>query len=179
MNFSILTKYGFYVPKCQNLRIDIQIYDNNIHVTWWRLLHNVFQEKPNIMWLDVLWSIFPIVKNYGFRIDILRSLDSLINIFKFEYTLSASQYKGVLTLLHKEGEREDININTILCKFVSTIFIPPFWLKKFGVKINLLIHYRVNVVLVITVCRFNDWKNFQIRIYFKRITVQGGLDFIT
>ena len=30
------------------------------------------------------------------------------NIFKFEYTLSASQYKGVLTLLHKGGEREDI-----------------------------------------------------------------------
>ena len=29
-------------------------------------------------------------------------------IFKFEYTLSASQYKGVLTLLHKGGEREDI-----------------------------------------------------------------------
>jgi hypothetical protein len=28
--------------------------------------------------------------------------------FKFEYTLSASQYKGVLTLLHKGGEREDI-----------------------------------------------------------------------
>ena len=30
------------------------------------------------------------------------------NNFKFEYTLSASQYKGVLTLLHKGGEREDI-----------------------------------------------------------------------
>jgi hypothetical protein len=28
--------------------------------------------------------------------------------FKFEYTLSASQYKGVLTLLHKGGGREDI-----------------------------------------------------------------------
>jgi hypothetical protein len=30
------------------------------------------------------------------------------NNFKFEYTLSTSQYKGVLTLLHKGGEREDI-----------------------------------------------------------------------
>jgi hypothetical protein len=32
-------------------------------------------------------------------------------IFKFEYTLSASQYKGVLTLLHKGGEREDTKKN--------------------------------------------------------------------
>jgi hypothetical protein len=30
------------------------------------------------------------------------------NFFKFEYTLCASQYNGVLTLLHKRGEREDI-----------------------------------------------------------------------
>jgi hypothetical protein len=28
-------------------------------------------------------------------------------------------------------------------------------MKKFGVKISLLIHYRVNVILIITVCRFN------------------------
>jgi hypothetical protein len=26
---------------------------------------------------------------------------------------------------------------------------------------------------------WSGWKIFQIRIYFKRITVQGGLDFIT
>jgi hypothetical protein len=31
------------------------------------------------------------------------------NIFKFEYTLSSWQYKGVLTLLHKGEEREDIH----------------------------------------------------------------------
>ena len=28
--------------------------------------------------------------------------------FKFEYTLSPSENRGVLTLLHKGGEREDI-----------------------------------------------------------------------
>jgi hypothetical protein len=31
--------------------------------------------------------------------------------FKFEYTLSPSQYRGVLTLLHKGGKREDIKKN--------------------------------------------------------------------
>jgi hypothetical protein len=39
-------------------------------------------------------------------------LMNFVKIFKFEYTLSASQYKRpvkrVLTLLHKGGEREEI-----------------------------------------------------------------------
>ena len=40
-------------------------------------------------------------------------MDSLkcLNLKKNEYSLSTFQYKGVLTLLHKGGEREDIKKN--------------------------------------------------------------------
>jgi hypothetical protein len=41
--------------------------------------------------------------------DIKNEFFEVVEFFlKFEYTLSGLQYKGVLTLLHKGGEREDI-----------------------------------------------------------------------
>ena len=52
----------------------------------------IISEFYQLYWQDIKNEFFEVVEQ----------------IFKFEYTLSASQYKGVLTLLHKGGEREDI-----------------------------------------------------------------------
>ena len=52
----------------------------------------IISEFYQLFWQDIKTEFFEVVEQ----------------IFKFEYTLSASQYKGVLTLLHKGGEREDI-----------------------------------------------------------------------
>ena len=51
----------------------------------------LFQNFINFFWQDIKNEFFEVIEN----------------IFKFEYTLSVSQYKGVLTLLHKGGEREE------------------------------------------------------------------------
>jgi hypothetical protein len=56
----------------------------------------LIQNFINFFWQDIKNQFFEVVEK----------------IFKFEYTLSVSQYKGVLTLLHKGGEREDIKKKT-------------------------------------------------------------------
>ena len=55
----------------------------------------IISEFYQLFWQDIKKEFFEVIEQ----------------IFKFEYTLSASQYKGVLTLLHKGGEREDIKKN--------------------------------------------------------------------
>jgi hypothetical protein len=52
----------------------------------------VISEFYQLFWQDIKNEFFEVIEFF----------------FKFEYTLSASQYKGVLTLLHKGGEREDL-----------------------------------------------------------------------
>ena len=52
----------------------------------------IISEFYQLFWQDIKNEFFEVIEKN----------------FKFEYTLSASQYKGVLTLLHKGGEREDI-----------------------------------------------------------------------
>jgi hypothetical protein len=52
----------------------------------------IISEFYQLFWQDIKNEFFEVIEK----------------IFKFEYTLSASQDKGVLTLLHKGGEREDI-----------------------------------------------------------------------
>jgi hypothetical protein len=52
----------------------------------------IISELYQLFWQDIKNEFFEVIEKN----------------FKFEYTLSASQYKGVLTLLHKGGEREDI-----------------------------------------------------------------------
>ena len=52
----------------------------------------IISECYQLFWQDITNEVFEVIEQ----------------IFKFEYTLSASQHKGVLTLLHKGGEREDI-----------------------------------------------------------------------
>ena len=53
----------------------------------------IILEYHQLFWQDIKNEFFEVVEN----------------IFKFEYTLSSWQYKGVLTLLHKGEEREDIH----------------------------------------------------------------------
>ena len=52
----------------------------------------IISEFYQLFWQDIKNEFFEVIEQN----------------FKFKYTLSASQYKGVLTLLHKGGEREDI-----------------------------------------------------------------------
>ena len=52
----------------------------------------IISEFYQLFWQDIKNEFFEVIEKF----------------FKFEYTLSASQYKGALTLLHKGGEREDI-----------------------------------------------------------------------
>jgi hypothetical protein len=52
----------------------------------------IISEFYQLYWQDIKIEFFEVVEKN----------------FKFEYILSASQYKGVLTLLHKRGEREYI-----------------------------------------------------------------------
>ena len=55
----------------------------------------IISEFYQLFWQDIKNEFFEVIEKN----------------FKFEYTLSASQYKGVLTLLHKGEEREDIKKN--------------------------------------------------------------------
>ena len=52
----------------------------------------IISEFYQLFWQDIKNEFFEVIEKK----------------FKFEYTLSASQYMGVLTLLHMGGEREDI-----------------------------------------------------------------------
>ena len=52
----------------------------------------IISEFYQLFWQDIKNEFFEVIEFF----------------FKFEYTLSASQSKGVLILLHKEGKREDI-----------------------------------------------------------------------
>ena len=52
----------------------------------------IISEFYQLFWQDIKNEFFEVVEFF----------------LKFEYTLSGLQYKGVLTLLHKGGEREDI-----------------------------------------------------------------------
>ena len=57
----------------------------------------IISEFYQLYWQDIRNEFFEVVEKK----------------FKFEYTLSTLQYKGVLTLLHKGGEREDIDLTEL------------------------------------------------------------------